>query len=300
MSTVREKVPTVNEVEGWKKTEQLINFLHKQDLGLKDKHFDILCKQEVNGISFLELTLEKLLVFPYELPGGPAEVIAKLVKKIKDEGEAMTVPNQEVQELKERLAILQASKIREEVPLYFRYLDSQVINFSSNGWNDLIQLYILLEKAFDDLRGTLDLHMFTISNQEIDISWSKKMFIDFIEIHKCSIDNPVIISDIKRGVKRSYLNMLEDLPSPSTLGNPKVWDEQQKQKDHPFCFNHHPPKASRVIPVSLYSSIFGQFKDFCKEDPEKEDNKFTYDFCCKMAEIYENEEDRQNTANEML
>ncbi|KAF0467817.1 Protein kinase-like domain containing protein [Gigaspora margarita] len=140
--------------------------------------------------------------------------------------------------------------------------------------------------------------MFTISNKEIDISWSKKEFINFIEIHKCSIDNPVIISDIKRGVKRSYLDMLGDLPPPSTLGNPKVWVE--RQKDSPCCYNHRPPKASRVIPVSLYNSIFGQFKDFCEEDPEKEDNEFTYNFCCKMAEIYNDEEDRQDDANKML
>ncbi|CAG8667354.1 4868_t:CDS:1, partial [Ambispora gerdemannii] len=89
MFTAREKVPlpTVNEVEEWKETEELINFLHKQDLGLKDKHFDILRKQEVNGISFLKLTLEKLLASPYELPGGPAEVIAELVSKINGEGQ---------------------------------------------------------------------------------------------------------------------------------------------------------------------------------------------------------------------
>ncbi|CAG8837056.1 5038_t:CDS:2, partial [Racocetra persica] len=160
----------------------------------------------------------------------------------------------------------------------------------SDGWNDLIQLYVLLEKAFDNLRGTLDLHMFTISNKEIDISWSKKEFIDFIEIHKFELTQ-----SRSTGVKRSYLDMLEDLPPPSTLGNPKVWGE--RQKDSPCCFNHRPPKASRVIPVSLYNSIFGQFKDFCEEDPEKEDNEFTYNFCCKMAEIYENEEDRQDEAN---
>ncbi|CAG8635063.1 3977_t:CDS:2, partial [Racocetra fulgida] len=175
--------------------------------------------------------------------------------------------------LKERLAILQASKFKEE---------------------DLIQLYVLLEKAFDNLRGTLDLHMFTISNKEIDISWSKKEFINFIEIHKCSIDNP----SRSTGVKRSYLDMLGDLPPPSTLGNPKVWVE--RQKDSPCCYNHRPPKASRVIPVSLYNSIFGQFKDFCEEDPEKEDNEFTYNFCCTMAEIYNDEEDRQDEANKML
>jgi len=89
MSTAREKVPlpTVNEVEGWTETEKLINFLDNQDLGLKEKHFDILREQDVNGISFLKLTLEKLLASPYKLPGGPAEVIAELVEKVKGEGE---------------------------------------------------------------------------------------------------------------------------------------------------------------------------------------------------------------------
>ncbi|CAG8853699.1 35379_t:CDS:1, partial [Gigaspora margarita] len=87
MSTTREKVPlpTVNEVEGWTETEELINFLRTQGLGLKDNHFNILREQEINGISFLELNVDKLM--NYGLKGGPAEVIAKLINKIKGEGQ---------------------------------------------------------------------------------------------------------------------------------------------------------------------------------------------------------------------
>ena len=42
------------------------------------------------------------------------------------------------------------------------------------------------------------------------------------------------------------------------------------------------------------------FEDICKEDPKREDNDFTYKFCCKMAEFYPNEEARRNTANRLL
>ncbi|RIB03079.1 hypothetical protein C2G38_2289216 [Gigaspora rosea] len=85
MSTAGEKVPlpTVNEVKGWSKTEQLINFLRAQNLGLEDKHFNILREQEINGISFLRMNADKLM--KYGLKGGPTETIAELIEKIKGE-----------------------------------------------------------------------------------------------------------------------------------------------------------------------------------------------------------------------
>ncbi|CAG8586801.1 28788_t:CDS:2 [Gigaspora margarita] len=78
----------VNEVEGWTEMEELINFLHTQGLGLKDNHFDILCEQEINGVSFLELNADKLIKVGLKL--GLAETIAKLIKKIKGEGQDRT------------------------------------------------------------------------------------------------------------------------------------------------------------------------------------------------------------------
>ncbi|CAG8775173.1 6826_t:CDS:2, partial [Ambispora leptoticha] len=54
-------LPTVNEVKGWTKTEQLIKFLRTQNLGLEDKHFNILREQEVNGKSFLRLNVNELM-----------------------------------------------------------------------------------------------------------------------------------------------------------------------------------------------------------------------------------------------
>ncbi|CAG8698767.1 1086_t:CDS:2, partial [Ambispora gerdemannii] len=109
-------LPSVEVVDQkWKKAD-VINFLQEnQDkLDLEDDDIDIIKKNRVSGPAFLELTLEKLLASPYKLPGGPAEVIANLVNKIKGEEQATTASNQEVQELKEKLAILQASKVKEE------------------------------------------------------------------------------------------------------------------------------------------------------------------------------------------
>ncbi|CAG8525366.1 13799_t:CDS:2 [Ambispora leptoticha] len=256
-------LPTINEVEGYKTTEDLINFLRKQDLGLDDKHFNILREQEIKGRSFLRLNVDKLMSY------------------------ATTASNQEVQKLRERLAILQASKVKEEVAIYFQYLELQTIKLSTDSWADFIQLYAGLKEAFG-LKGSLIDYKFVISNKNIDFSWSKKNFVDFIEKHKCSVNNPVRILGLKK----------DELPAPSTLGIPKEWFK--RQRGDPICLNHRPPEASNTIPVSLYNSIFGKFKDFCEEDPEKKDNEFTYKICYEMAKFYGKEEDHQKVANKML
>ncbi|CAG8844334.1 17080_t:CDS:1, partial [Gigaspora margarita] len=88
MSIAGEKVlPTVNEVKGWTKTEQLITFLdnQKQNFGLEDEHLDFFRKKGVNGISFLRLNADKLTNAGLEL--GPAETIAELIENIKGEGQ---------------------------------------------------------------------------------------------------------------------------------------------------------------------------------------------------------------------
>ncbi|CAG8532687.1 15671_t:CDS:2 [Racocetra fulgida] len=96
--------------------------------------------------------------------------------------------------------------------------------------------------------------------------------------------------------------MIGDLLPPSTLGAPKEWFKLQKCNpiDHPICLNHCPLEASSTISVSLYSSIFGKFKNFCEEDPEREDNQFTYKFCYEMVKYYERKEVHQDEANKML
>ncbi|CAG8837584.1 9521_t:CDS:1, partial [Cetraspora pellucida] len=80
-------LPTIKEVEGYKTTEDFLEFLRKQDLGLDDDDFNILRKQKVNGRNFLRLNVDKLIANPYNLPGGPAETIAELIEKIKGEGQ---------------------------------------------------------------------------------------------------------------------------------------------------------------------------------------------------------------------
>ncbi|CAG8545498.1 10533_t:CDS:2 [Ambispora leptoticha] len=255
-------LPTINEVEGYKTTEDLINFLRDQDIGLEDKHFNILREQEIDGSAFLRLNADKLMNY------------------------ATTALNQKVQELRERLAILQASKVKEEVPIYFRYYDSEIISLSSEDWKNFIQLYAHLEKAFD-LKGSLTAYKFSISDKLIDLSWSKSVFIDFIEKHKCSFNNPIIISGKKK--------------APSKLGEPEEWYKRQKTTAvDAICLNHCPPTASSSIPISLLCSIFGKFKDLCDEFSESEDNLFAHDFCFEMAKCYNYESERQNKANDML
>ncbi|RUS13270.1 hypothetical protein BC937DRAFT_95591 [Endogone sp. FLAS-F59071] len=50
---------------------------------LDDDDLAILKKQKVKDRAFLELTKEELLVHPYNMPGGPATVIAKHVQELK-------------------------------------------------------------------------------------------------------------------------------------------------------------------------------------------------------------------------
>ncbi|CAG8722916.1 17832_t:CDS:1, partial [Cetraspora pellucida] len=80
-------LPTVNEVEGLEKTEDLVSFLRTQRLRLEDKHFNVFYEQEVDGEAFLRLNVDKLIAHPYKLPGGPAEKISGLIEKIKGEGQ---------------------------------------------------------------------------------------------------------------------------------------------------------------------------------------------------------------------
>ncbi|CAG8635390.1 801_t:CDS:2, partial [Ambispora gerdemannii] len=251
-------------------------------IGLEDKHFNILREQKFKGPAFLELSVEELL--QVELKLGPAKTIIKFINKIKGEGQTTTASNQKIQELRERLAILQ-------------YLESKVIRLISDDFNSFIQLHSCLKEAFG-LKGSLIDYKFVISNKNIDFSWSKNDFVDFIEKHKCSVNNPVRILGVKKGIKRSYMDMIGELPPPSTLGIPKEWFK--RQKGDPICLNHHSPEASSTIPVSLYNSIFGKFKDFCVKDPEKKDNEFTYEICYEMAKFDEKEEDRQYVTNKLL
>jgi hypothetical protein len=46
--------------------------------------------------------------------------------------------------------------------------------------------------------------------------------------------------------------------------------------------------------------MFGTFEDHCEEDPERNDNLFTYNFCLEMARFYDKEEERQKIANSLL
>ncbi|RGB25793.1 hypothetical protein C1646_820819 [Rhizophagus diaphanus] len=71
----------LNLVENWD-TESLIDFSKEQNLKLEKKHFDILRKEEITGLSFLDLSEEKFRSVGFAL--GPATLLAKEVQTLKE------------------------------------------------------------------------------------------------------------------------------------------------------------------------------------------------------------------------
>jgi hypothetical protein len=61
-------------------TEELIEYLGRKDLKLKESHFKILRKEEITGRSFLKLTEEKLE--RYGMKGGPATVLVEFIESL--------------------------------------------------------------------------------------------------------------------------------------------------------------------------------------------------------------------------
>ncbi|CAG8792418.1 9600_t:CDS:2 [Cetraspora pellucida] len=102
-------LPTINEVKGYKKTDDLIMFLYEQDLELKDKHFTFLQNQELTGQCFLKLNIDTLM--QDSLKRGPAEEIAEFINKIKGEKQG------KVNELLKDSSYLPRSKEDEEICL---------------------------------------------------------------------------------------------------------------------------------------------------------------------------------------
>lgn len=77
--------PLVDEVQkNWKRPD-VIKFLedNKVELDLDDNDIQIIVKKKISGHYFLDLSQEKYE--EYGLESGPANTIAKLVKKIKGE-----------------------------------------------------------------------------------------------------------------------------------------------------------------------------------------------------------------------
>ncbi|RIA96787.1 hypothetical protein C1645_814816 [Glomus cerebriforme] len=68
-------------VENWD-TETLIDFLKEQNLKLEEKYYNILCNEEITGLSFLDMTEEKLSSYGFK--GGPATLLTKEAKTLKE------------------------------------------------------------------------------------------------------------------------------------------------------------------------------------------------------------------------
>uniref|UniRef100_U9SLN1 SAM domain-containing protein n=1 Tax=Rhizophagus irregularis (strain DAOM 181602 / DAOM 197198 / MUCL 43194) TaxID=747089 RepID=U9SLN1_RHIID len=59
-------------------TEELIDYLGRKDLKLKETHFKILRKEEITGLAFLKLTKEDFRSIGFAL--GPATVLAEIIE----------------------------------------------------------------------------------------------------------------------------------------------------------------------------------------------------------------------------
>src|SRR5205823_11100817 len=68
-------------VENWD-TETLIDFLKEQNLKLDDDDLGILRNEKITGLSFLDMTEEKLRSYGFK--GGPATLLAKEAKTLKE------------------------------------------------------------------------------------------------------------------------------------------------------------------------------------------------------------------------
>ncbi|RIB07562.1 hypothetical protein C2G38_419568 [Gigaspora rosea] len=76
---------TAEQIKKLKKTDDLINFLSKQDLSLEEEQFQVLRKQKITGVDFLDLTKEELEKYGFEL--GPAKRVLRFINTINGEGE---------------------------------------------------------------------------------------------------------------------------------------------------------------------------------------------------------------------
>ena len=82
-------------------TEELINYLRRRDLKLKDAYYKILQKEEITGLDFLELTKEDFHSIGFAL--GPATKFIKLIGELKEQKIRSFSSYKTVDELKELL-----------------------------------------------------------------------------------------------------------------------------------------------------------------------------------------------------
>src|SRR2546421_9869602 len=78
ISTDEESTRTMSDVVKELDTEELINYLRRRDLKLKDAHYKILRREEITGLDFLELTKEDFRSIGFAL--GPATVLAEFIE----------------------------------------------------------------------------------------------------------------------------------------------------------------------------------------------------------------------------
>ena len=62
-------------------TEELIEYLRKKDLKLKESHFKIFRQEEISGLVFLDMTKEDFRDIGFAW--GPAKILAKFIEDLR-------------------------------------------------------------------------------------------------------------------------------------------------------------------------------------------------------------------------
>jgi hypothetical protein len=73
-------LPETDAVNGWD-TDELVDFLHKQDLKLSDSHFQVFYQEEINGLAFLKMDEQSFRSCGFKV--GPTTILVDIANKLK-------------------------------------------------------------------------------------------------------------------------------------------------------------------------------------------------------------------------
>src|ERR1043166_1348813 len=155
-------------VENWD-TETLIDFLKEQSLKLEKKHFDILREEEINGLSFLDLTREDFERYGFK--GGPATLLAKEAKTLKEKPKRAFSSYRSLKEVLTKYGI--DSNSTDTIPIFS--LQTHEIQDSNKHFEHcMVEILVRLKNygslVFDSLEAMRNEYVVTILHTAINIT----------------------------------------------------------------------------------------------------------------------------------
>ncbi|RIA99946.1 hypothetical protein C2G38_1432728, partial [Gigaspora rosea] len=198
-------LPATDEIKEWD-TDELIDFLRKYGLKLKEIYFTTLKDQEVTGSSFLSLTVEILIQKPgpFELPYGPAQDIVNFVKKLRGEEQATgtsSITNEIVTKID---AILE--KLTEE--------NTETVSFSSINLEKFNRLLMrtgldIIPLTFTKKRSSKDIVAYQWSNHAENFSEQRDQILGYLNKHlNPHLPENIVVFDVS-GL-RDFLNITDN------------------------------------------------------------------------------------------